>query len=67
MKYITSFEEILQVMIILLLRERLCWPTGRILIAPQTSLSKGRVGVAGDEPNKQTNEKRNFEGCVAAG
>ena len=23
--------------------------------------------VAGDDPNKQTNEKRNFEGCVAAG
>ena len=32
-------------MIILLLRERLCWPTGTILIAPQTSLSKGRVGL----------------------
>ena len=23
--------------------------------------------VAGDDPNEQTNEKRNFEGCVAAG
>ena len=23
--------------------------------------------VAGDDPNKQTNKKRNFEGCVAAG
>ena len=23
--------------------------------------------MAGDDPNEQTNEKRNFEGCVAAG
>ena len=23
--------------------------------------------VAGDDPNEQTNKKRNFEGCVAAG
>ena len=29
-------------------------------------LSTGHT-VAGDDPNKQTNEKPNFEGCVAAG
>ena len=33
MKYITSFEEILQVMIILLLRERSHWRSTRMLVS----------------------------------